>query len=388
MKNLYHVLSLSLLALLSLKATAQIQNEIKTFVDSTELQVVNGRKLILKELNDNNLVKVLEIYDYLTQLTRNKPISAFYYLEDIYITMLTNDWLRVEELIINYDSYKGKRIYPNSPELISNLYGITSKRSEELLISSLNSSMRTQTKRLVEVLLHLIKIGKPDDNYKVLFNAYKKDYKDTPYLGFEKEFMPRIPVKGSFSFSMGSGGLLTTGNLSKSFPGNAIFIMAMDVNVNKVYSSLYFQGTGLKLKVPFEAVSNSDTLSFAYNERFSYIDVGVRGGYFLVRNDRFHLAPYLSLSGSWLESTRYTDPKDDDLEFKVFNSFTYGLGLHTEVRLHSYTARNYYYGSETFGYLSIKVDAGYSKIARFSDSYFKGDTPYFNVALVWGLGDF
>jgi hypothetical protein len=71
--------------------------------------------------------------------------------------------------------------------------------------------------------------------------------------------------------------------------------------------------------------SDTDTLNFELNEKFSYLDAGLKGGYFIVRSNRFHLAPYASISGSHLESTKYDDPKDKDLEYEIFNSFTYGI---------------------------------------------------------------
>ena len=55
---------------------SQISNEIATYVDSTELLVHNGRKMILKELADNNLVKTKEIYDFLTEKTK-KPSNCW-----------------------------------------------------------------------------------------------------------------------------------------------------------------------------------------------------------------------------------------------------------------------------------------------------------------------
>ena len=69
---------------------SQISNEIATYVDSTELLVNNGRKMILKELADNNLVKTKEIYDFLTEKTKDKPFSAFYFIEDFYSATVAN----------------------------------------------------------------------------------------------------------------------------------------------------------------------------------------------------------------------------------------------------------------------------------------------------------
>ena len=162
--------------------------------------------------------------------------------------------------------------------------------------------------------------------------------------------------------------------------------MAMDLNLGKVFTSLYMQGTSLKLKEPFTAVSATDTLVFKMNDKFSYMDVGLKGGYFIIRSDRFHLAPYVSVSGSFLESTKYDASEQDSPEYEFFNSFTYGAGIHTEFKLLEFDYPDIY--GYTKGYFSIKLEAGYNKIHKFKDSYAKGDTPYIVCALVMGFGQF
>jgi hypothetical protein len=162
----------------------------------------------------------------------------------------------------------------------------------------------------------------------------------------------------------------------------------MDFNVDRVFTSLYLNATNLKLKEPFTAISSYDTLDFTLDEKFSYLDGGLKAGYFFIRNHRFHLAPYISISGSFLESMRYDDPDDNDLEYEVFNSFTYGAGLHTEVKLLHFATSNYYYYGGTDSHLSLKLEAGMNKMAKFKDPYAVGEITYITCALVWGFGQF
>ena len=131
-----------------------------------------------------------------------------------------------------------------------------------------------------------------------------------------------------------------------------------------------------------------ETIDFNKNESFQYLDAGLKCGYFFIRNGRINFSPYFSISASFLESKRY-DSEDDNKEYKVFNSFTYGPGIHNEIKLKEFNTSNryYYYGYE-HSYISFKVDAGYNFIAKFKDEYFKGNTPYVMVGLIWGIGDF
>lgn len=132
--------------------------------------------------------------------------------------------------------------------------------------------------------------------------------------------------------------------------------------------------------------SDTDTLDFVEGEKFTYFDGGLKAGYFLIRSKRFHLAPYVSVSGGFLESTKFEYEEDDDLEWEIFNSFTYGGGLHTEILLYEIPGNEYSTGSP--GYFSLKLEAGYNKILKFKDTYAEGDMPYFICALVLGFGRF
>lgn len=68
---------------------SQIDREIGAYVDSTELMVKNGRKMMLKELSDSNFYKAKEVYDYLTNLTENNHFAAFYYVEERFRDIIT-----------------------------------------------------------------------------------------------------------------------------------------------------------------------------------------------------------------------------------------------------------------------------------------------------------
>src|SRR5690606_9081433 len=138
--------------------------------------------------------------------------------------------------------------------------------------------------------------------------------------------------------------------------------------------------------------NGTDTLNFNKNERFSSFQGGVYLGYFLVRSNRFHIAPYLNLSGGYLESTKFNsnNNNDDDGDIKIYSSFIYGAGIHTEVKIWEFKSKNqspyYYWGYEAFNnHISLKLDSGFDFIAN-SDNKYKGNIGYFNLGLVWGFG--
>ncbi len=301
--------------------------------------------------------------------------------------MLAGDWATVNQLMLEFDEHKNKSIYPNSQELIRKLYESISKNIPAVLAGCERSGMDDQAKMLVSALLQYLEKDSSPEKYNEKLIVYRKRYKDEKYKPFEKDFMPPKYVKASWNFSMGSGKIFPTGRLSNQFSSNASFNMAMDINIDNVFTSLYMHALGMELQNPFTATTAVDTLNFNLNERFWYFNGGLKTGYFVIRNNRFHLAPYASISGSYLESTRYKEEEDNDLEYEIFNSFTYGAGLHTEVKVYGYEGNNIY-GGTTKMHLSVKLETGYNKIVKVNDSAFKGDTPYVILALVWGFGQF
>jgi hypothetical protein len=56
---------------------SQIENEITSFVDSTEITINNGRRLLVSKVQAGEKEKVLEIYNYLSQKTIGKSCAAF-----------------------------------------------------------------------------------------------------------------------------------------------------------------------------------------------------------------------------------------------------------------------------------------------------------------------
>ena len=61
--------------------------------------------------------------------------------------------------------------------------------------------------------------------------------------------------------------------------------------------------------------------------------------------------------------------------------------MHTEVKLMHFATSNHYDGG-TDSHLSLKLEAGMNKMAKFKDPYAVGDIPYITCALVWGFGQF
>ncbi|MCF8232152.1 MAG: hypothetical protein K9J27_08185 [Bacteroidales bacterium] len=166
--------------------------------------------------------------------------------------------------------------------------------------------------------------------------------------------------------------------------------MSIDFNVGDVYTSLLLTGGSPKLEAPFTASSQNQSFDFEKGEQFSYLEAGLNVGYFLVRSENFHLAPYGNISSTTLESDIYDDEDKDEVE--LINSFTYGFGVHTEIKLTEWENTNSYYysygGKASKSFLSLKIEGGHNLITNAEDDMFEGNVSYARVSLIWGFGDF
>jgi hypothetical protein len=372
---------------LSIQANAQIVNEIISYVDSTELIVNNGRKFLLNRISVHDNDKAKEIYQYLTHYTKGKKYAAFDYSEEIYIHLLMGDWQALTSQMMNYELRVNRASDPKKEEIISLLHEKVAKASDSLLLACRQSELDSESQRVTGILLYLIKAGYPDYQYNKLLKEFRKEYKKSAYDGFILGYLPPLKVKSALSFSLGSGAIAFDNKLKESFSPYASINLSMDINYNRLFTSLYLNTAALKLKTPFTIFSDKDTTSFYQNDSFSYLDGGLKVGYFLIRSDRFHVAPYVTIGGSVLESDIYDYNQMEDAEFRVLNSFTFGPALHTEVKLFEYKSTDAM-GITRSKYFSLKLEGGYNYITNIDFPEFKGNVAYINVALAWGSGYF
>lgn len=366
-------------------AIAQIENEIRTFVDSTELVVNNGRKFLVQKINTENYAKTKEIYDFLNSKTSNSNYKAFTYTEKLLITALIRDWGTILNLFKNYDAEKNYYTYPNAFSFQTILYENLEKKSDSLMIILNNSTLNQEDKGIIEIYLHLLKVRNIDEEYNKKLSNYLHLYKNSDYENFLKYYLPGVRLKNAFAFSIGPGIILPSGKLKSDFYSKALINMSLDVNIDKIYSSLFIEGGGIYSKNAFKVKVKEDTLNFYKDDNFSYFNVGLKAGYLLIRNKRFHFSPYLSISNFLTESTLYLNEKEGD-EFEVVNSFCYGFGFSSEIKLYEFKYSNYYGPSMNY-YLSVKLDGGYTIIAKHKNNY-SGNVSFINLSFVWGFGDF
>lgn len=374
---------------------AQLDAHLLNYVDSTEIVLNNGRRLVYQSLAEGDMNKAKEVYDYLKLQADLRHCFAFNLNEDLYINLLLADWNNWFEIARSYNEHISKSAcYNFSENYIERLYKLTQRNKQRIQDDLNQQTLLVDEAELSKLFLEILDSDELSSTYIASYKKFKKNYPTSDYVDFFEGYLPKPPVKGAFSMSVGPTFIQPTGKLSDVFQPGVMFNMTIDWNFGRVYSGLHVDAGTLDLKVPIEFRNNMGQLvqSFNTGESFSIIGGGIYAGYFLVRSNRFQLAPYLNIGGYTFESMLYNDYDEyENSEFQIFDSFVFGPGIHTELRLTEFTLDPYngvMPGMEAKSYLSLKLDVGYDIVTQKVSPDFKGNLPYFRLGLVWGIGNF
>jgi len=377
------------LLFIPLSLVAQIEDEIRSFVDSSDVMISNGRRLLVKKLLDGDLKKANEIYTFLVMIPESNDIRSFSYTEDLYINLLLHNYAVWAERAMDYSIISHRYNNEQDDNITSSLYDLIIQRGKELSADIVKADISQEEKDILKIFLSLVTMDIPEELFDYQITDFEKRYPDSKFKIFLKEYLPKPKGKSSTAYGMGATGIFPTGELGKSFSSNAVFNINWDFNISRIYASLYFQVGGLQVKSPFYTFSASDTMNYEKGETFDYFDGGFLLGYFLVRNKSVHIAPYTGILGTSLMSNRFPDPQDNDYELKIINAFTVGLGLKTEFKLYEYEMHNFYgdgYGQPA--YFSLKLEGGCNFITKQEFDLFEGNIAYVKAAIMWGFGRF
>ncbi len=373
---------------ISFKAQAQIEDEIKSFVDSTEIIVIQGRKMIAHEINEKKYDKVLDIYDYLNEKAIESDCYPFAYVENIYLLTVTAHWNRWLEMAENYDKFDKPLCSQIDNRIISILFDELQKNDSLLRNEIERSNLKREEKDIISLFLFISENGADNMEYAKKLKEFRKNYPQTQFQSFLEKFMPGKPVKTCLGFSVGATQVSLTSNLAENFEPKTLVNFAMDIDVNRFHSSLTFNVGSLALQNPFSAELEGVQYDFEMNEDFYFLNAGVDVGFFIVKSKHINIAPYMHLGSTVLESKLFNDNNNED-ELELINKFTYGAGLFTEVKLIKFSHSNYNFYTqstvESESFIGLKLEAGYNKVNGAEYNAYEGNYAYARVSLVYGL---
>ncbi|MFV0391565.1 MAG: hypothetical protein ACK5KP_06765 [Paludibacteraceae bacterium] len=373
---------------------AQIEREIIHYVDTTELLVKNGRKMILEEVQKYNFTKTHDIYALLNKKTSERYCDAFSYDEHLLISLLTSDWDSFTQKAKNVKSNKTIRCRFSSQNMRNELYNEVAKNHLIFNERVQSANITREDKAFIGIYLTLFQQNQNEKDYADKLKSFEKKYKRSAYNDFIDTYLPVPMYQKSMAISFGGFGVLPQDKLKNYFSEGIGWGIDLDFCIKKIYASVHMNTATTNLLIPFEANSTDGTYyGFLAGDEFKYVQAGLKGGYFIVRSNRFHVAPYVSGGYTTLTSDVFkSEEGEEDSELKVFNSFYAGAGLHTEFKLFEYNGRKsqpyYNVRHPSSGYLSLKLNAGYNYIIDQKIDVFRGNTAYASLSLVLGVGKF
>jgi hypothetical protein len=371
-------------------SNSQIENEIKNFVDTNEILIKNGRRFLAQKIVDIDPPKIKEAYTYLKEQKCTKDYTIFYFIEEIYIATLLQDWDTWKEYASNYKQMTNKAVYPRLEHMITILYNRV-KDNSLLYLKSIeeNPRLNNEDKAVLKLFFWVLENENPNEEYNKIYDQFLELYPNSIYIPFIKNSLPSKYFKSSLSWDVGAGYFIPSGNIKDVVESSLGGALAMDVTYNNLFFSLFARFAAPSLKEPLKATNEDGDMNFEKGYDFRFSSGGLGAGYFIARNDRFRIAPYLQISGASLKSNEYNDSKDKDKEAYMFDNFCYGFGIHSEMKIYEYdeTIGDNPFSYSPQGYFSLKFDWGLN-FYNSKDEIFDGNFQFMKLSLVWGMGDF
>jgi len=374
-------------ALNTAKAQVDMESMLTNFVDTTEVMINNGRRMILQNVQTRNFDKVAEIYEFLNERIREKNCDAFFYAEDLYIAILTGNWNGFLEKAEHFTKISRRPLCVpiNDHMLFRALRSEVQNNTSQLLGNALMTDLTLEDKELLELYFYLFENG-VDETYSRKLRAFRRKYPQSRYNDFVRNYLPDALFRVGIGFGMGATQHFPTGGLANYLAPSTAFNMSIDFYVNNFFFGFQFDGGTLRFDTPLPSNTSGYHHDFLVNDRLSYAHGGLTAGYRMVRSGRFELSPFVYLGGGTLETNFYRDPRDSDLEFRVFNTFIFGGGLRTEFNLFNFTVHDPFMGAIS-SRLNLRLDVGYNIPAKFQYTPMRGNIPYARLALVWWVGN-
>ncbi len=375
------ILSLLFLPFLS---GAQVGEEIRTFTDSTEFYLDNGRRLLMQTLQDDDINKVLEIQAFLEKMAGRTSCNAFSYGEELCLAMLTNQWEAAEKIVSAYEDIR----YPDYPvqyRILTSLYTMVKENHETLSKQCDNSTIDNEVKAILKLLIYYVDENKVSEEYYKRLDDIYSSFEPLAHEAFLEGFLPKRKIYGSMGIAFGGGTTIPNGGFANHYKHGGDFSFSWDGKVKKTYFAFTLHSGKMELLESFEIIAPFEA-TFDEGYKFSYLNVGGRFGYLMIRNKYFHLAPYAQISYSGLYSDEF-DGESEEEEYYDMNAFSVGPGIHTEIILFDFKDNTYgYYGNPTMHAVSLMFNGGYNFNFGFTDPEVKGNSIYFDAGLVIRFG--
>ena len=388
MKKLKQLFSaLVLFAFLNTANAQQIEQEIISFVDDTEVLINNGRRMMLQYVQARNFERVAEIYHFLNERTSEKNCAAFTISEELHIAVLTNNWENFFAIAEHFSSMERINLCaPIHDNLLTRtLHSEVENNASQLFENALAADLTLKEKQLLELYFYVVQHG-VDETYRRKLRAFRREHSQSEYNHFVRNYLPDAPIRWATGFSMGAVQVFPTGNFSSYFAPATGFHFSGDFSINRFYFGFQGDIASMRLNLPLLRSATGHHYNFQTGDRLLYEKVTLSVGYTVMRNNRFELTPLIGIGGTTLRSNLYL-PRYRNAELTVVNSFSVTPGLRAEFQLAQFQWYDWWRRTSVPSSINLRFDVGYNIPTSFNYTQARGNTFYARVGIVWWSGN-
>ena len=383
MKKIKLLLStIALFAFLNTANAQQLEQEIISFVDDTEILINNGRRMMLHYVQARNFERVAEVYHFLNERTSERYCVVFAFHEEIHIAALINNWDDFFAIVRDFDDIERMTLcVPLQDHSLFNalLFEVRTNASQ-IFENAQAVGLTPEETQLLELYFYVLEHG-ADEAYRQKIRAFRRQHPESIYNDFIRNRLPRAPIRGGMGFNFGASQLFPTGRLSDYFAPTTAFYFAWDFIIDRIYFGIQGNFASMRLNSPLLSSATGYYYDFLEGDRLYYEDFMFSLGYVLRKSDRFHITPFIGLGGTYLGKRNRSDR-----EFAVVNSFTITPGLRTEFHVARFNLNDPVMGSISSS-VSLRLEAGYMMPTRFRYTPAQGNMFYARAGIVWWLGN-
>ena len=368
-----------------------IEQEITSFVDTTEILVNNGRRMLLHYVQANNFERVAEISQFLTERTYTYNCAAFTINEELHIAALTNNW--VEFFTIAQTLVERRNINLCAPIhdqlLTTTLQSTVESRIPQLLANAQAANLTFEEEQLLQLYFHLYEFG-VDEAYRQKLRAFRRQHPQSRFDGFVRHYLPDAPARMAMGFNMGVVRVSPTGGLSHYFSPATGFNFGVDFVFDRFVIGIQGDIAGMRLNAPLLGSATGYRYDIFAGSRLLYENIGLALGYTVLRNNRLEITPFMSIGATGIFTNIYGNPdRNRNREFAVTNSFTFGPGVRTELQLARFMWTDPFmpWRGQMPSSINLRLEVGYNMPTRFNYSPAQGNIFYARAGLVWWMGN-
>ena len=379
------VSTLALFAFLNTANAQNIEQEITSFVDDTEVLINNGRRMMRHYVQTRNFERVAEVYYFLNERMSERYCAVFAFHEAIHIAVLIGNWDDFFVLVRDFSDIERMTLcVPLQDHLLFNalLFEVRNNASQ-LFENAQATGLTAEETQLLELYFYVLEHGR-DETYRQKLRAFRRQHPESEYNEFIRNRLPRAPVRGGMGLNFGASQPFLTNGLSNYVTPATAFHFAWDFSFNRILFAFQADVGSVRLNKPLLSSETGHEYNFYEDSRFLFENFMFPIGYTLIRNNRFEITPYVGLGGMVLRSNRTGIERDRELD--VVNSFTVSPGLRTEFWLRRFLWTDSVGDSLAHG-LSLRFDVGYSMPVRFNYTPARGNVFYARAGIVWWLGN-